>query len=65
MTKNFEKDTVDVEFQARALSNMKKFTSKNKFQEATIAFIVKNLINKEDHDELMKVFQSIDTNNDG
>ena len=28
-------------------------------------FIARNLINKEDHQALMEVFQSIDANNDG
>jgi len=47
------------------LSRLKEYNPDNKMQEATIAFIVDQLMCKEDFEELRQVFLELDTNNDG
>ena len=47
------------------LNNLKKYKPDKKLQEATIAFIVDQLICKEDVEELRNVFIELDKNNDG
>lgn len=49
----------------KALQNLKCFRADQKLQEATIAFIVNQLVSKEETQELKKVFMELDTNNDG
>ncbi len=39
--------------------------AEKKLQEATLMFFVNNLATKEEKNELLKVFQSLDTNGDG
>ena len=48
-----------------ALDNLKKFSSKNKFQHATIAYLVRHVANKSLFDDLRKVFKEFDTDKDG
>ena len=47
------------------ISNMKKFKRDRKLEQATISFIVNQLISKEERKELIKQFQEWDTNGDG
>lgn len=56
---------LDRELGIATLSRLKKYKPEKKLQEATIAFIVDQLVCKEDIEELRKVFLELDTNNDG
>ena len=47
------------------IGNLKKFSATHKLQQATLAFIVHNLISKEDTDILRKCFILFDSNGDG
>ena len=47
------------------LGNMKKFKRDRKLEQATIGFIVNQLISKEERNELMKQFTEWDKNGDG
>lgn len=47
------------------LLNLKRFSVKNKFQQATIAFLVRHVASKNLFTELRKIFKDFDTNNDG
>ena len=47
------------------VNNLKKYSATQKLQQATLAFIVHNLISKEDTDILRKCFILFDTNGDG
>ncbi len=47
------------------LSRLRSFRADQKLQEATLAFIVNQLMNKEETNELKKVFIELDSNNDG
>lgn len=48
-----------------ALENMKRFKRNKQFEQATISFIVNQLITKEERNELMKQFVQWDKNGDG
>jgi calcium-dependent protein kinase len=50
---------------AKILENLKNFRADIKLFEATIAFIVNQLITKNEIEELRKIFMELDTNNDG
>lgn len=50
---------------SKILSRLKTFRADQKLQEATLAFIVNQLISKEETSELKKVFMELDVNNDG
>lgn len=56
---------IDRELGIATLTRLKKYKPEKKLQEATIAFIVDQLICKEDVEESRKVFLELDTNNDG
>ncbi|KAL4500065.1 hypothetical protein ABPG73_011173 [Tetrahymena malaccensis] len=58
-------DVVDKPTLKRALNNMQTFRAGKKLQEATWMYLVNYLASKEEKNELLKVFQSLDTNNDG
>jgi len=47
------------------ISNMKKFKRDRKLEQATVSFIVNQLISKDERKELIKQFQEWDTNGDG
>lgn len=47
------------------LENIKKFNTKNKMQKSIYFFMVSQLASKEDHNELISIFKSLDINNDG
>lgn len=48
-----------------AVENMKKFKTNRKLEQATISFIVNQLITKEERNELLSQFQTWDKNGDG
>ena len=48
-----------------ALDNLKKFSNKNKFQQATIAYLVRHVANKEIFEDLREIFKTFDTDNNG
>ena len=48
-----------------ALNNMKRFKRNKQFEQATISFIINQLITKEEQKELMKTFTEWDKNGDG
>ena len=48
-----------------ALNNMKRFKRNRQFEQATISFIINQLITKEEQKELMKTFTEWDKNGDG
>lgn len=49
----------------RVLQNLRTFRADQKLQEATLAFIVNQLISREETQELKKIFLELDTNSDG
>ncbi|CAK95072.1 unnamed protein product (macronuclear) [Paramecium tetraurelia] len=49
----------------KVLTNMRRFTEQQKLQEAVFKFIVNQLATKEEKAELLKIFQCLDTNQDG
>ncbi len=53
------------EIASKILVNLKTFRADQKLQEATLAFIVNQLISKDETAELKKVFMELDANNDG
>ena len=63
--KNKGKNTSDKKMAKNVLGNMKKFKRDRKLEQATIGFIVNQLISKEERKELVKQFQEWDTNGDG
>lgn len=48
-----------------SLDNMKRFKRNRKFEQATISFIINQLISKDERNELQKQFQEWDVNGDG
>ncbi|KAL4442843.1 hypothetical protein ABPG74_010732 [Tetrahymena malaccensis] len=56
---------VDMPNLIRSLNNMKTFRAGKKLQEAVWMFIVNYLATKEEKNELLKTFQSLDANGDG
>jgi calcium-dependent protein kinase len=48
-----------------ALKNMKQFKAKGKLEQATVSFIVNQLISKQERNELLSQFQNWDKNGDG
>lgn len=55
----------DSKMAKNVLSNMKKFKKNRKLEQATVGFIVNQLVSKEERKELMKQFQDWDKNGDG
>jgi calcium-dependent protein kinase len=62
---NGEYDKVDDTYFLNVLSNIKNFNACEKFQQATIAYIVHFLYSSIEIDELKKVFKLLDVNGDG
>lgn len=48
-----------------ALDNLRTFSIKHKFQQATIAYLIRHVANKDLFKELKDIFEEFDTNNDG
>ncbi|EGR27981.1 hypothetical protein IMG5_185640 [Ichthyophthirius multifiliis] len=63
--KHSDKIQLDMPNLMNSLKNMRNFRAEKKLQEATLMFFVNNLATKEEKNELLKVFQSLDTNGDG
>ena len=63
--KNKNKGISDKKTAKNIISNMKKFKRGKKLEQASIAFIVNQLISKDERKELIKQFQDWDTNGDG
>lgn len=57
--------SVDKNIANKILKNLKSFRTSQILQEATLAFVVNQLITKEETLELKKIFQELDTNSDG
>lgn len=57
--------TVDKKISIRCLNNMKKFHANRKLQQASLTYIVNNLLSKEEKNDLLELFQQFDTNGDG
>ncbi|CAD8100160.1 unnamed protein product [Paramecium primaurelia] len=55
----------DKPLMTKVLTNMRQFTEQQKLQEAVFKFIVNQLATKEEKAELLKIFQCLDTNQDG
>ena len=47
------------------LSNMKRFKKNRKLEQATVSFIINQLLSKDERTELLKQFQEWDKNGDG
>ena len=62
---NEEKTKTNKKLAKNVLSNMKKFKKNRKLEKATIAFIINQLILKDERNELEKQFKEWDTNGDG
>lgn len=56
---------IDAKFSTKCLDNMKKFHAERKLQQAALTYIVNHLLNKEEKNELMELFESFDKNGDG
>ena len=50
---------------ANMITNMKKFKADRKLEQATVSFIVTQLISKDERNELLSQFQTWDKNGDG
>jgi calcium-dependent protein kinase len=50
---------------ANLITNMKKFKADRKLEQATVSFIVTQLISKDERNELLAQFQTWDKNGDG
>ena len=59
------KNKIDKKIAQSALENMKRFKRNKQFEQATISFIVNQLITKDERNELMKTFLEWDKNGDG
>ena len=57
--------TVDKNLSIKCLKNMKKFHAERKLQQASLTYIVNNLLSKEEKNDLLELFQQFDTNGDG
>jgi len=58
-------ETYDKDLAKNVLSNMRRFKKSRKLEKATIAFIINQLILKEERVDLKKLFKEWDTNGDG
>ena len=62
---NEEKEETNKKLAKNVINNMKKFKKKGKLEKATIAFIINQLILKDERAELEKQFKEWDINGDG
>ena len=56
---------VDKKISIKCLNNMKKFHAERKLQQASLTYIVNNLLSKEEKNDLLELFQQFDLNGDG
>lgn len=57
--------TMELSNLKRPFENLRKFSAKQKLQQSTIAFLVRQVSNSDLVKELRSIFQTLDTNNDG
>ena len=64
--KKFAKhDKVEKGLANKALSNLKNFRAEQKLKQATLTYIVSQLLNKEETAKMEAIFKAMDLNNDG
>lgn len=63
--KENNKRDVNVNLGKKCLNNMRKFHAGRKLQQAALTYIVNYLMTKEEKNEMLEIFQSLDTNGDG
>lgn len=63
--KNVESNLGKTKISGNLITNMKKFKSDRKLEQATVSFIVTQLVSKEERNELLSQFQTWDKNGDG
>lgn len=63
--KTVEANSGKTKISANLITNMKKFKADRKLEQATVSFIVTQLISKEERNELLAQFQTWDKNGDG
>ena len=64
--KKFAKhETVEKTLASKALNNLKNFRSQYKLKQATLTYIVSQLLNKEETSKMEAIFKAMDLNNDG
>ena len=57
--------SVDKNLSMKCLKNMKKFHAERKLQQASLTYIVNNLLSKEEKNDMLELFQNFDENGDG
>jgi len=65
LKKKSNEEEVNHEATQNALANLKNFRLEQKLQQATLTYIVSQLISKEEMQELQAAFKALDTNSDG
>ena len=65
IVKNKNRVKIDNKKFAEIVKNLRNYSAKLKLQQATLAYIVHNLVHKEDCDYLRQVFIALDDNGDG
>lgn len=63
--KNNNKKQVNTTLSKKCLNNMRKFHAGRKLQQAALTYIVNYLMTKEEKNDMIEMFQSLDTNGDG
>ena len=61
----YKDSEVDKQLSINCLVNMKQFHTERKLQQASLTYIVNNLLSKEEKNELLTIFHKFDTNGDG
>ncbi len=64
-TKYAKHEKVEKSLASTALNNLKNFRAEQKLKQATLTFIVSQLLNKDETSKMESIFQSMDTNKDG
>lgn len=60
-----KQDTVEKTLASKALNNLKNFRAEYKLKQATLTYIVSQLLNKEETAKMESIFKAMDLNNDG
>jgi calcium-dependent protein kinase len=63
--KDHNKRVINPNLGKKCLNNMRKFHAGRKLQQAALTYIVNYLLTKEEKNEMLEMFQSLDTNGDG
>ncbi len=73
-SRNLKRDSIRSEIEQKSdndvkvkdvFENLKRFSVKNKFQQATIAFLIRHVADKSLFNDLRKIFEEFDVDNDG